>query len=232
MKRVFAKSIVMLTTVAVVLSGCATTGTSGGSGMSDTGQGAVMGTVIGAAAGALIGSKSANAGRGALIGAIGGALAGTAVGAYMEKQRQDFEKVLADEIASGMIRVQKLPNDELLVGMTGETTFEVDSDRIKPGFYSTMDKIAAIVNKYGKTALAIAGHTDSTGSATYNQTLSERRAGSVEQYLSRAGVASGRLTSAGFGKDQPIASNASESGRRLNRRVDITIVPITDANQG
>ncbi|WP_347338155.1 OmpA family protein [Chromatium okenii] len=65
-----------------------------------------------------------------------------------------------------------------------------------------------------------------------NQTLSERRAGSVEQYLSRAGVASGRLTSAGFGKDQPIASNASESGRRLNRRVDITIVPITDANQG
>ncbi|MBK1693988.1 flagellar motor protein MotB [Chromatium weissei] len=232
MKRVFAKSVVMLTTVAVMLSGCATTGTSGGSGMSDTGQGAVMGTVIGAAAGALIGSKSANAGRGALIGAIGGALAGTAVGAYMEKQRQDFEKVLADEIASGMIRVQKLPNDELLVGMTGETTFEVDSDRIKPGFYSTMDKIAAIVNKYGKTALAIAGHTDSTGSASHNQTLSERRAGSVEQYLRNAGVSSGRLTSAGFGKDQPIASNASESGRRLNRRVDITIVPITDANNG
>jgi outer membrane protein OmpA-like peptidoglycan-associated protein len=229
MKKVFSKSIIALTASALFLSGCATTGSSG---MSDTGQGAVIGTAIGAAAGALIGSKSANAGRGALIGAIGGALAGTAVGAYMEKQRQDFEKVLANEIASGMIRVQKLPNDELLVGMTGETTFEVDSDRIKPGFYSTMDKIAAIVTKYGKTELAIAGHTDSTGSASHNQTLSERRASSVGTYLSNGGVASSRMTSAGFGKDEPIASNASEAGRRLNRRVDITIIPIRENNAG
>lgn len=218
------KGVAIATTVAVLISGCA----ADGSGMTETGRGAALGTAGGAAAGALIGSLSADAGKGALIGAVGGALLGTAVGAYMEKQRQDFEKVLANEIASGVIRVQKLPNDQLLVGMTGETTFEVDSDRIKPGFYSTMDKIANIVNKYGKTRLAVAGHTDSTGSAEHNQILSERRAASVASYLERDGVLPDRIASAGFGKNRPIASNETEQGRRLNRRVDIIIAPITE----
>lgn len=222
MKIDFSQGAAIMTTVAVLLSGCA----ADGSGMSDTGRGAAIGTATGAAAGALLGSLSADAGKGALIGAVGGALLGTAVGSYMEQQRQDFQKVLADEIASGMIQVRKLPNDELLVGMTGETTFEVDSDRIKPGFYSTMDKIAVIVKKYGKTALTIEGHTDSTGSAQYNQVLSENRAGSVDRYLTGSGVNPDRISSAGYGKERPIASNETESGRRLNRRVDIVIVPI------
>lgn len=218
----FVKSAAITTTVAVLISGCA----ADGSGMTETGRGAAIGTAAGAAAGALIGSFGANAGRGALIGAVGGALIGTAVGKYMEDQRKDFEKALAAEIASGMIRVQKLPNDELLVGMTGETAFAVDSDRINPGFYSTMDRIAAIMNKYGKTELGISGHTDNTGSAQHNQLLSERRASSVQSYFEGSGVIPQRLSSAGFGKNRPIASNDTESGRRQNRRVDILIVPI------
>lgn len=219
----FAKGAAVAATVAVLISGCA----ADGSGMTETGQGAAIGSVTGAAAGALIGSFGANAGKGALIGAVGGALIGTAVGKYMEDQRQDFEKALAAEIASGMIRVQKLPNNELLVGMTGETAFAVDSDRINPGFYSTMDKIAAIVNKYGKTALDVSGYTDNTGSAQHNQILSERRAGSVQNYLEGSGVVPQRISSAGFGMSRPIASNDTEAGRRQNRRVDILIVPIT-----
>ena len=146
----------------------------------------------------------------------------------MEQQRRDFEKVLAPEIAAGVIRVEKLPNDQLLVGMTGETAFEVDSDQIKPGFYSTMDKISGVVNKYGKTQLAIAGHTDSTGSAQYNQQLSERRADAVQNYLLSDNVYPARLSAVGYGKNRPIASNDSEAGRRLNRRVDITIIPVVD----
>lgn len=217
------KRLTVAATLVALISGCATDG----SGMTQTGQGAAIGTATGAAAGALIGSLSGNAGRGALIGAVGGALAGGMVGAYMEKQHQDFQKALADEIASGMIRVQKLPNHELLVGMTGETAFEVDSDRIKPGFYSTMDKIAAIVSKYGKTELAVEGHTDNTGSVQHNQILSERRAGSVENYLTNSGVYQERVASSGFGKARPVASNDTSAGRRLNRRVDIIIVPIT-----
>lgn len=219
----FSKVAATAAIVSVLVSGCA----ADGSGLTETGRGAAIGTTTGAAAGALIGSLSADAGKGALIGAVGGALVGTAVGAYMQEQRQDFEKVLAPEIASGVIRVQALPNDQLLVGMTGATTFEVDSDQIKPGFYSTLDKIANIVKKYGKTQLAVAGHTDSTGAAAYNQQLSERRALSVDTYLERSGVLAQRISSAGFGMDRPIANNDSEQGRRLNRRVDIVIMPIT-----
>ncbi|EXJ15144.1 Outer membrane protein [Imhoffiella purpurea] len=194
--------------------------------MTETGRGAAIGTASGAAAGALIGSLSADAGKGALIGAVGGALLGTAVGSYMEQQRQDFEKVLAPEIASGVIWVEKLPDDQLLVGMTGATSFEVDSDRIKSGFYSTMDKIARVVNKYGKTQLAIAGHTDNTGSAEYNMDLSRRRAAAVENYLASDGVHPSRMESRGYGMTRPVASNNTEQGRRLNRRVDIVIIPI------
>ena len=225
MKRFGARFAVSAVTVTVLtIGGCASDGT-----MSTTGQGAAIGTASGAAVGALIGSLSGSAGKGALIGAVGGALAGGMVGAYMEEQRQDFEKELAAEIAAGAIRVTKLPDNQLLVGMTGATSFETDSDRIKPGFYSTMDKISSIVNEYGKTQLAVTGHTDTTGSASYNQQLSKRRAGAVESYLEGDGVVPARISAKGFGQTQPVASNESEAGRRLNRRVDIIIVPITES---
>lgn len=185
-----------------------------------------MGALAGAAAGAALGSLSANAGRGALIGLVGGALVGAAVGDYMEQQRLDFERALADEIRRGDIRVLKLSDDRLLVGMTSATTFDVDSARIKPGFYSTMDKIASIVNEYGKTQLAVAGFTDDTGSAQYNMGLSERRADAVRGRLLSDGVLPQRVSAYGYGENNPIASNATESGRRLNRRVEITIIPI------
>ncbi|MCG6896888.1 MAG: OmpA family protein [Thiocapsa sp.] len=195
--------------------------------MTETGAGAAIGTATGAAAGALIGSLGANAGRGALIGAVGGALAGGMVGAYMQEQRRDFEKALASEIASGLVVVEPLQNNQLLVRMTGATAFGVDSAQIQPGFYSTMDTISGIVRKYGKTELAISGHTDSTGSAEHNQLLSERRAGAVQAYMESDGVIPERISARGYGKSQPIASNETDEGRRLNRRVDIVIIPIT-----
>lgn len=225
MKRLAAQLAVSAVAVtALTIGGCASDGT-----MSTTGKGVAVGTASGAAVGALIGSLSGDAGKGALIGAVGGALTGGIVGAYMEEQRQDFEKALAAEIASGEIRVTKLPDHQLLVGMTGATSFETDSDKIKPGFYSTMDKISSIVNEYGKTHLSVAGHTDNTGSAGYNQQLSERRAASVQGYLEGGGVIPARINAEGFGQSQPVASNETELGRRLNRRVDIIIVPITES---
>ena len=214
-----------LTASVLVVAGCATDEYGNPRAATETEKGVGIGAVTGAALGALIADKS---GKGAAIGAVGGALVGGLVGNYMEQQRRDFEKVLAPEIAAGVIRVEKLPNDQLLVGMTGETAFEVDSDQIKPGFYSTMDKISGVVNKYGKTQLAIAGHTDSTGSAAHNQDLSERRADAVQNYLLSDNVYPARLSAAGYGKNRPIASNDSEAGRRLNRRVDITIIPVVD----
>lgn len=161
---------------------------------------------------------------GAAIGAIGGALVGGLIGNYMEQQQRDFERVLANEIALGQIRVERISEGELLVGMTGETAFEIDSDQVKPGFYSTMDKIAAIVNRYGKTRLDIAGHTDSTGSRGHNMELSDRRAHSVKNYFLASGVYPARLQTQGHGPDYPLASNDTPEGRRLNRRVDITLI--------
>lgn len=208
----------------LLLASCATDEYGNPRGMTETEKGLGIGAITGAAAGALIADKS---GKGAALGAVGGALVGGLIGNYMEQQRRDFVKLLAPEIASGAIRVEKLPNDRLLVGMTGETAFEVDSDRIQPGFYTTMDKISGVVNKYGKTQLAIAGHTDSTGSAEHNQELSERRAASVQTYLLSDNVYPARLSAVGYGKNRPIASNDTEAGKRRNRRVDITIIPVT-----
>lgn len=209
---------------ALLLVGCATDEYGNPREMTETEKGLGIGAATGAAVGALIADKS---GKGAALGAAGGALVGGLIGNYMEQQRRDFEKLLAPEIASGVIRVEKLSDDRLLVGMTGETAFEVDSDQIQPGFYSTMDKISGVVNKYGKTQLAIAGHTDNTGSAAHNQELSERRAKSVQEYLLADNVYPARLSAAGYGKNRPIAGNDTEEGKRKNRRVDITIVPAT-----
>ena len=96
---------------------------------------------------------------------------------------------------------------------------------IKPGFYTTMDKIASIVNRYGKTRLDIAGHTDSTGTAEGNRRLSAERARSVANYLVSRGVDPMRLQQTGRGQDEPIASNATEEGRAQNRRVEIFVRP-------
>jgi outer membrane protein OmpA-like peptidoglycan-associated protein len=209
--------------VTLVLAGCATDELGNPRPMTETEKGVGIGAAAGAAIGALSTSKSA---KGAAIGAVGGAVIGGLIGNYMEQQRRDFEKVLADEIAAGNIRVQKVSEGTLLVGMTGETAFETDSAQIKPGFYSTMDKIAAVVNRYGETRLDISGYTDNTGAESYNQALSERRAGAVEGYLLDSGIYPARLTSTGYGELRPIATNSTEEGRRLNRRVDITIVHV------
>ncbi|HBG95613.1 MAG TPA: flagellar motor protein MotB [Chromatiaceae bacterium] len=222
-------SLLAMAVMLLTLAGCASVDEYGNPlPMGETAKGLGIGAATGAATGALIGSASADAGKGALIGAVGGAIVGAMVGNYMEQQRKDFERVLADEIARGDISVTKQPDNSLVVGMTSSTTFDLDSDVIKPGFYSTMDKISGVVNKYGKTRLEIAGYTDNTGSAEYNLDLSRRRAGAVEAYLLSDSVVPQRLSSIGYGEEYPISSNDSDYGRALNRRVTITIIPVVE----
>ena len=190
---------------------------------------AERGAIIGAASGAVLGgvvAKKKNRKKGILLGAVGGGIAGTAVGAYMDKQKQDLEKVLAPERSAGSIQVEKLQGDILRVTMTEQTAFEIDSTQIKPGFHTTMDKIGSVVNRYGKTHLTIVGHTDSTGTAQYNQGLSQRRAQAVQNYFAQQGVIPERMIAEGKGEATPRASNATPEGRRLNRRVEVYIEPI------
>lgn len=223
MKSYRTKIGVTLAAAVLLLGGCATDEYGNPRPMGETEKGVGIGAATGAAIGALSTSKSL---QGAAIGAVVGGVGGGLIGNYMEQQRRDFQKVLANEIAAGDIRLEQLSDDRLLVGMTSETAFDVDSANIKPGFFSTLDKIAGVVNKYGKTQLSIAGHTDDTGAASYNQALSERRAQAVQNYLLSSNVYPARLSARGYGENQPIASNATPEGRRLNRRVDITIIPV------
>jgi outer membrane protein OmpA-like peptidoglycan-associated protein len=207
--------------LAVALAGCATEGPLGHR---------ETGTMIGAAAGGAIGAIAydRNRTKGALIGAVGGALAGGVVGRYMDDQKRDLEKNLRDEIKLGQARVDKLPNDVVRVTMTNQTAFETNSADIKSGFHSTMDKLADVMVRYGKTTLTVVGHTDDVGSNDYNQRLSERRAQSVAQYLEQKRVNALRLAIAGKGETQPIASNGTEGGRQANRRVEIYVEPVRE----
>ena len=218
----FQKGLIVSLVGLFLLSSCATDEYGNRRPMTDAEKGAL----IGAATGAVIGLTTKDKGKNAvLIGLVGG-IAGGAVGAYMDSQKKDFQKQLQPELNEGVISVEELPNNLLMVTMTGQTTFEFDSANIKPGFYDTMNTIAGIVNRYGKTHLSIVGHTDSTGSAGYNKDLSIRRASSVEQYLLNKKVIPQRLAVYGMGEEQPRASNATEAGRSLNRRVEIIIEPV------
>lgn len=206
------------------LSACATDEYGNRRPMTDAEKGVLIGAATGAAVGAA--AKKDNRGKGALIGAVGGGIAGGMVGNYMDNQKRDLEKFLAQERNSGVIQVDKLQDNVLRVTMTAQSAFAVDSAEIKGTFHSTMDKISKVVNTYGKTTLTIVGHTDSTGSAAHNQALSERRAQSVQDYFLQKGVVSQRLSSLGRGKNEPRATNATAEGRALNRRVEIFIAPV------
>lgn len=207
----------------MTVSGCAS---QPGGPYTNTQKGAVIGALGGAAIGAAVNHR--NRGKGALIGAVGGGLAGAGVGAYMDSQRKDLEKVLASEVQAGNVSLSKQPDNTLLLTMTSGTAFDTNSSTLKPGFTPSLDKVAKVLNTYGKTTLTIVGHTDSVGSETANQTLSERRAQAVVDYLLSRQVLAERLDSYGKGEKEPAASNDNEAGRQLNRRVEIWITPIVE----
>ena len=210
----------VISAMAVALAGCAT----------DEVAYRDAGLVIGAATGAVIGAIAydKNRTKGAVIGAVGGGLAGAAVGRYMDDQKRDLEKNLSQEIKTHQARVDKLANNVVRITMTNQTAFDTNSTDIKPGFHTTMDKVADVVVRYNKTTLTVVGHTDDVGTNSYNQQLSERRAHSVANYLEAKHVNSMRLALAGKGETQPIASNTSESGRQANRRVEIYVEPVVE----
>jgi outer membrane protein OmpA-like peptidoglycan-associated protein len=217
------RTLATMLAIGVALTGCATDGNRP---FTRTEKGAVIGALGGAVVGAMAYKK--NRTKGAVVGAIGGGLGGAAVGSYMDSQRRDLEKNLAQEIQAGQARVEKVSDQVVLITMTNQTAFDTDSANIKPGFHSTMDKVAGVVVRYGKTTLTVVGHTDNVGSNDYNQKLSERRALSVAQYLEARRVNGLRLATAGKGEAQPVASNASEAGRQANRRVEIYVEAVVE----
>jgi outer membrane protein OmpA-like peptidoglycan-associated protein len=189
---------------------------------SNAAKGAAIGAAAGVAVGLITGDSSSERKKRALILGGAGALAGGGVGYYMDQQ----EMKLRQKLEGTGVSVTRM-GDNITLNMPGNITFAVDSADINANFYDILDSVALVLNEFDKTMIEVAGHTDSSGSREYNQALSERRAASVAAYLRSRNVQGNRLMTVGGGEDYPIATNETAAGRQLNRRVEITIVPLT-----
>ena len=208
------KTLILL--LAMTLVGCAA---------DDPNRRAKTGAAIGAVAGAVLGHQlDDDSGR--YIGAVVGAVAGGAVGHYMDKQQQEFEQALEDERYAHDLEIERLEDESLKINVPSEVSFDFDRADIKPAFRPTLDKVADILVRYDRSIVHVIGHTDSIGSDTYNQDLSERRARSVANHLAGRGVPDSRLQTEGRGEREPRDSNATAAGRQLNRRVELIIKPV------
>ena len=152
-----------------------------------------------------------------------GAIVGGGVGYYMDTQEAELRKQLR---GSG-VSVQR-DGDNINLVMPGNITFPSDGSALKADFYDVLDSVALVLEEFDQTSIAVAGYTDSVGADSYNQSLSEARARSVAEYLKGKGVVNARFEIVGFGEKNPIADNATSEGRALNRRVELTLLPITE----
>ncbi|MFT3996344.1 MAG: OmpA family protein [Asticcacaulis sp.] len=219
------KALIVLGGIALMTAACTTTDPNTGEVVRDnTKTNAIIGAAIGAGLGYATNTNKGEQGRkNAVIGAGIGALAGAAVGNYMDKQQAELRK----ELAGTNVTVTR-NGDNIILNMPSDVTFATSSATIDSGFYPVLNDVATVLNKYPSTYVDIVGHADSTGTDAINEPLSENRANSTAAYLTGRGVASQRLYVAGMGSRQPIASNATPDGRAKNRRVEITLRPVTE----
>lgn len=185
-------------------------------------KGALIGAAAGVVAGLISGDDAVERRQRALIGAGVGALAGGSIGYYMDRQEAQLRAELE---GTGVSVVRN--GDNITLNMPGNITFATDSSDLSPAFFDVLTSVGKVMEEFDKTVVEVAGHTDSTGSDSYNLQLSQRRAASVASYLQTRGVSSQRVITVGVGEARPIADNSTAEGRAANRRVEITMVPVT-----
>jgi len=213
----FKASVAVVAAFTVIASGCAN--------MTETQRGTATGAGIGAAAGAVLGAATAggnrgrSAGTGAAVGAAAGALGGYIWSKRMEEQRQKMEQASA---GTG-IGVSQTSDNRLRANIPADAGFDTNRSDIKPSLRNVLDRFAGTMNEHGVTTIEIVGHTDSTGPDSVNDPLSVARANATRDYLVSRGVSPQRISTAGRGERQPVASNDTEVGRAQNRRVEIFI---------
>lgn len=191
--------------LAMASSGCAS--------MSQTERGGAIGAAAGGVLGGIIDDNTA---RGAIIGAVVGGTAGAIIGRQMDQQAEDLEASLPDA------EVERI-GEGIRVTFDSGILFPFDSSELQSTARQNLSDLAGSLTEYPNTDVLIVGHTDSTGSDTYNQALSERRADSAASFLVDRGIPRDRIRSEGRGETEPVASNEDETGRQLNRRVEIAI---------
>ena len=210
-------------TAVLLTGGCETLDPyTGESEMSNATKGALIGAAAGAVVGLVSGDDAVERRQHALIGAGVGALAGGSIGYYMDRQ----EAKLRAELQGTGVSVTRI-GDNITLNMPGNVTFATDSADLSYSFFDVLNSVGKVLEEFDQTVVEVAGHTDSTGTEDYNQGLSERRASSVATYLQGRGVIEARLMPVGMGELRPVADNGSADGRQANRRVEITMVPVT-----
>lgn len=211
---------------AIFFAGCETLNPyTGEEQMSKTTKAALIGAAAGAAVGLASGDDALERRQRALIGAGVGALAGGAVGNYMDRQ----EAELRAELQGTGVSVTRTgaKGENITLNMPGNVTFASNSSDLNPLFFDVLTSVGKVLKEFDQTIVEVAGHTDSTGTDEHNQGLSERRAGTVSQYLQSQGITTQRMITIGMGESMPVADNATDTGRQANRRVEITMVPLT-----
>ena len=223
---VIVKKITLALAVAIALSGCQATqrqnATTGESETNSATTGAIIGAIAGAAVGIATGDDAKDRRKRALIGATGGAVVGGGVGYYFDQQ----EAALRKELLNSGVQVERVGENQLLLRLENGIGFATASYALDSSIHNTLSGVARILVEYPDTSLVIDGFTDSTGSDTTNQVLSERRAESVRSYLVSQGVAAGRAVARGNGERYPLCTNSTTEGRACNRRVEIQILPL------
>lgn len=216
-------SVLAVAGLAVILGGCETLDPyTGESKTSSATKGALIGAAAGAVAGLMSGDDAVERRQHAMIGAGIGALAGGAVGHYMDKQ----EAKLRAELQGTGVSVTRM-GDNITLNMPGNVTFATDSSDLRPAFFGVLNSVGKVLTEYDQTVVEVAGHTDSTGSDSHNMGLSQRRANTVGEYLYTQGIMDQRVITVGMGEHYPVADNGTPEGRQMNRRVEITLVPLT-----
>lgn len=215
------KLLVALSLPLLALSGCMTIDPlTGEQKMTATSKNAATGAAIGGILGMALSKEDRK--KGAIIGAGIGALSGAAVGSYMDRQEQE----LRDSLEGTGVTVSRV-GDDLILNMPSNVTFATNESGLRDQFVRTLEGVVVVLEEYDSTLITIEGHTDSTGAASYNQTLSEQRAMSVATFLNQQGVQLERIAAFGQGEAEPLASNETPEGRAANRRVELRLEPLT-----
>jgi outer membrane protein OmpA-like peptidoglycan-associated protein len=203
------KNIMLVSTIAVsvFIYSCGT---------SNAVKGGVIGGVGGGVVGGVIGDQLGNTVLGVIIGAAVGGTAGVLIGNYMDKQAEEMQKDIEGA------KIERV-GEGIKITFDSGILFATNSSTLEPQAKTNINKLAVILNKYPDTNILVTGHTDSDGKEEYNQTLSDKRAKSVSDYTMMQGINSSRLSIIGLGENEPVASNDTDEGKHLNRRVEIAI---------
>jgi outer membrane protein OmpA-like peptidoglycan-associated protein len=204
----FTKIFTALLIASILFAGCKT--------WNKTQKGAVIGTAGGAAAGAVIGKVAGNTALGAIIGATVGGVTGAVIGRKMDKQAEEMKKNIPDA------KVERV-GEGIVIEFSNKILFGFDQSNLSADAKMNLDKLVVVLQKYPDTNIEIQGHTDSKGTKSYNQDLSERRAAAVSGYLSANGISSSRLNIKGFGETAPKYDNSTDDGQAQNRRGEFLI---------